>query len=243
MRTGSFGERYKWFLLFGLAYKMGSFGNSVTLVAPAPGWDRRTQRVPRPVLLSYSTGEGGGRRRPATSSSGRGRIYFVEVGVMSIGIWARVRLTSLPSPASSEPRLATTCQRSSRPVAVGSEVPTHRAGANSGVHYFCLEQRMRSAGLEHGPRVDLHRHHFRVRRNVKQLSAVAPPAWLHAAASGHQPFPAAGGWGKRNRVDLALAGLVGGVGEPMSVGRELPLVLGRRSLCHDKRLSIALYRN
>jgi hypothetical protein len=77
-RMASCGERYKWFLLFGLASKMGSFGISWKWVCRHGGFGLgQAEACP---TLSYSTGEGA-RRTLATSSSGRGRIYFVEDGV------------------------------------------------------------------------------------------------------------------------------------------------------------------
>jgi hypothetical protein len=52
-RLASFGERYKWFLLFGLPSIMGSFGN-LCHGRPRSGRDR-PEACP---TLSYSTGEG-----------------------------------------------------------------------------------------------------------------------------------------------------------------------------------------
>ena len=58
-RLASFGERYKWFLLFGLASTMGSFGIFVTWSLPVGLGQADPEGAPACPTLSYSMGEGG----------------------------------------------------------------------------------------------------------------------------------------------------------------------------------------
>jgi len=49
------------------------------------------------------------------------------------------------------------------PLPIGSKIPADGTGTNSGVHDFRLEQHLRIAGVEHGPGINRHGHHLRVR--------------------------------------------------------------------------------
>src|SRR5262249_38322203 len=55
--------------------------------------------------------------------------------------------------------------------------------------------------------------------------AIRPPAWLGSPAARDLPF--ANGRGKRGDVHLPVTGFVRGVGEPISIGRNLSICLVR----------------
>src|ERR1700730_164468 len=83
----------------------------------------------------------------------------------------------------------------------------------------CLEKLNRPPNVKIG--ADRHRrsHHLAVRRKVKQLFAIASPPGLLTSPSRDLP-PATRLW-ERGHVNLPFPSLIGGVGYPFFVGREL----------------------
>ena len=88
--------------------------------------------------------------------------------------------------------------------------------------------------------LDRYRHHATVARDVEQLLAIASPACLCATVRGDDPLVA---WAReRLNVDLGATGLVGLVGDPVAVWRELPALFGKRSLDHGEGRVLAIQR-
>src|SRR4029077_10490857 len=100
-----------------------------------------------------------------------------------------------------------------------------------------LEERRGDAGLERRSLPDGDRHQLAVGREIEELLAVGAPSRLRTAARGH--LPVAAGTGERRDIDLPLARLVGGVGDPAPVGRELPVADAERGLQVGSRLALA----
>jgi hypothetical protein len=119
---------------------------------------------------------------------------------------------------------------------VRSNIPAHGPGANSGIHHLGAEKSVWSAGLESGVGAHVHRHHLLVGRNVEQLFPITPPTGHYAAAPRHHPSAFVRSGRKGNDIDLVLTRFIRRVRDPMSVGRELPLVFRSRHLRQHQRM-------
>src|ERR1035438_4297445 len=82
-----------------------------------------------------------------------------------------------------------------------------------------LEEGCGRAGRENTGAVDGHGHQHAAGGQVENFLAVSAPARFRATTTRHLPLSC--GTGKRRDIDFPIPGLIGGIGHPFSVGRNL----------------------
>src|SRR5258708_6323141 len=108
-------------------------------------------------------------------------------------------------------------------LAVFGDVIAENVGAGNWSATVNLEKSGWGSGDEGARAVDRHCHQHATGTDIENLSAVSTPPRLGAAAARHLPFPSSAR--ERGHVDLPIAGLIGGVGHPFSIGRNLSIRL------------------
>src|SRR5262249_25095068 len=105
-----------------------------------------------------------------------------------------------------------------------------------------LKQSHRGAGIERFAfDCNRRRHQLSIRREVVQLLAVGPPAWIHAAGGGHLRLTARACHGRLRGfrewpyVYFVAPGFVRQVSDPAPVGRERPVGFIESGSQKDKR--------
>src|ERR1017187_2988954 len=104
-----------------------------------------------------------------------------------------------------------------------------------------IKERLRNPRFEPpGVDLDFDGHYLRSAL-VNQLPAIRTPKGLLAARCGNLPFPSL--WREILDIDLPLAGLVSGIGDPFPIPRNVTFVVVKRSGHHRKWLPTAGHRN
>src|SRR5208282_5429491 len=107
-------------------------------------------------------------------------------------------------------------------LAIFGDVISKNVGAGNRRAAADLEQKRGRPGRENTFTVDRHCHQHSVGCDVEDFLSVSAPPWLGAPAAGHLPFPRRAR--ERGDVNLPVAGLIGGIRHPFTIGRNLSFV-------------------